>query len=60
MENQDKKKESPYVHRYEAYIHDLKHNWAYVDTKRIPGKRFKKEKENTLEFPTYFLQKGQK
>lgn len=50
-------KESPYVHRYSAYIHSLKFNWAYVNTNRTPGIRMK-EQRNSIEFPSFFVQKN--
>lgn len=50
-------KESPYVHRYTAYIKDLTQNWAYVDTKRTPGVKFR-ERNNPIAFPSFFVQKN--
>lgn len=33
--------ESPYVHRYTAYLMDLKkYNWAYENSSRIPRARY--------------------
>tara|TARA_Y100000748_G_C15400892_1_gene451453 strand:- start:699 stop:914 length:216 start_codon:yes stop_codon:yes gene_type:complete len=57
LNEKEVKKESPYVHRYSAYINELKYNWAYVNTKRIPGVRLK-ERSNATEFPSFFVQKS--
>ena len=32
--------ESPYIHRYTAYIKDLQKNWAYKDTGKRPKPKY--------------------
>lgn len=40
----NQKVESPYVHRFSAYLKDLEKNWAYVNTNKIPGVKTKSMK----------------
>lgn len=49
-------KEFASVHRYTGYIYNLKENWAYKGTTRIPGRK-EKNKESPIEFPKFFVDK---
>lgn len=41
VESKEVAQESPYVHRYTAYLADLKKsNWAYENSKRMPRARY--------------------